>query len=553
MFLPDRYVEGTCPVCSNPEARGDQCERCGTFLSPTELINPISKISGETPVVRETTHLYFPLGDFQERLQAYIRERDTRDGWKPNVLAYCNSWFKDGLTDRAYTRDLNWGVKVPLPGYEDKVLYVWFDAVLGYISGTKVWANNEHRPDAWKDYWLHDDTKYVAFVGKDNIVFHCIVLPAFLMAWNDHNTDKYVLPENVPANEFLNFESKKFSKSKGWGIDLDEFLDKYPADLLRYTLAVNLPEARDADFTWKDFQAHVNNELADIFGNFVNRTLTFAHKNFGGRVPEEGKLNVRDEEILKRLETARDSIGAAIDHYKFRDSTYELIDLARAANKYFNDSEPWKSLKSDPAACGTCINVCLQIARSLAILAEPFVPGGAAKLWRLLGCTGLPSEAGWESVGAVKLPAGHALNTPEILFTKIEDDVIERELNSLPAEAPAVIPEAEKKTPISIDEFRKIDLRVGKIVAAEAIPKSKKLLKLQVEIGTEQRQILAGIAQRHTPESLIGKKVIVVANLEPAKLMGHESQGMILAATDANDAFSLLGVGDDILPGAGIK
>jgi len=337
MFLPDRYVEGTCPVCHNIEARGDQCEKCGTFLNPLELINPRSKISGSTPTVRETVHLYFPLGEYQEKLEKFIQAADKRDGWKENVLQYCRGWFKDGLQDRAVTRDLQWGVKVPLTGFEHKVLYVWFDAVLGYISSTKEWAARSGQPDRWKEYWLDQSTKYVAFIGKDNVVFHCIVFPAMLMAWNEHSEQKYILPENVPANEFLNFEGQKFSKSRGWGIDVDEFLAEFPADALRYTLTMNLPESRDADFYWKDFQARTNNELADILGNFVNRTLTFVHRNFGGAVPPIDLLKPIDSQIIQQLQSTQTTAGQLFERYKFRDGTFEVMNLARAANKYFND------------------------------------------------------------------------------------------------------------------------------------------------------------------------------------------------------------------------
>lgn len=421
MFLPDRYVEGTCPVCGNPQARGDQCENCGTFLSPTELINPKSKLTGSTPSLRETTHWYFPLGKFQKEVQRYVTAADRRDGWKENVLQYCRSWFKEGLQDRAVTRDLEWGVKVPLKGYESKVLYVWFEAVLGYVSSTKEWALKLGKPERWKDYWLNSSTKYVAFIGKDNVVFHCIMFPAMLMAWNKGSRKKFVLPANVPANEFLNFEGQKFSKSRGWGLDVDEFLERFPPDPLRYALAMNLPETRDTDFYWKDFQARNNNELADIVGNFINRTVTFVHRNFEGKVPRKLALSRIDREFVKRMKNAPKRIGGLFERYHFRDGTSEIIGLARSANKYFNDSEPWKSVKSDTGRCATTLHLCLQALRSLAILCEPVLPFTASKIWRTLNLKQTGKNSGWDSAGELSVPSGHALGPVEIVFPKIDE------------------------------------------------------------------------------------------------------------------------------------
>ncbi len=531
MFLPDRYVEGTCPVCSSPDARGDQCEKCGSFLSPTQLVNPKSKISGERPVVRETSHWYFPLGDYQSRLEAYIKERNNRDGWRESVLKYCENWFKEGLQDRAVTRDLDWGVKIPLKGYEQKVLYVWFDAVLGYISSTKEWAQKQGVPNLWKDFWLDENTKYVAFIGKDNIVFHCIVFPAMLMAWNDGNKTQYVFPENVPANEFLNFEGLKFSKSRGWGIDVKDFLEKFPnPDALRYCLATILPETKDSDFYLKDYQAKNNNELADIFGNFVNRTLAFTDKNFDRTVPALGELNERDQHMIKAISAAVDEVSDLFEHYHFRDGVNRIMDLARDGNKYFNDSEPWKTLKNDPAACATTLNICLNTARTLAILFEPVIPNTCSRLWQILNLEGSPLKEGWKKAGIVALKNGHKLGKPEILFVKIEDSVIDMELQKLQSESAPVAKPMKFKPTISIEDFRKVDMRTAKIITCEKVPKSQKLLKLQIEIGSDKRQVIAGIAQHYAPEQLIGKTVIVVANLQPATLMGLESQGMILAA-----------------------
>ncbi|MBX2989995.1 MAG: methionine--tRNA ligase [Bacteroidetes bacterium] len=558
MFLPDRYVEGTCPVCSNPEARGDQCERCGSYLNPTELINPKSKISGEVPVLRETSHLYFPLGDYQKKLESYIDARNKRDGWKDNVLKYCQSWFKEGLQDRAVTRDLDWGVKTPLPGYESKVLYVWFDAVLGYISSTKEWSQRIGKPDEWKKFWLDESTKYVAFIGKDNVVFHCIVFPAMLMAWNETHPKKYVLPGNVPANEFLNFEGQKFSKSRGIGIDVQDFLERFPADPLRYYLASSLPEYRDSDFYWKDFQSKNNNELADILGNFVNRTLAFAGRTFNGVVPERGDITSLDQTILDALKATPTAAGQCFEEYRFRDALLEVMNLARAANKYFNDSEPWKTAKSDTPRCATTINVSIQIARSLAVLMFPFIPSSCEKIWRMLALEGAAAAQSWGSAGSAVIPSGHKLGTPEILFTKIEDDVIEQAIrettNQQPAQAPAAAAkQVEEEPSITIDDFKKVELRVAKILECEAVPKSEKLLKLQVEIGKEKRQIVAGIAKHYKPEDLIGKSVVVVYNLQPAKLMGQESKGMILAASDDDGRLFVVSPSGEIASGSVVR
>lgn len=555
MFLADRYVEGTCPNCKYTQARGDQCENCGTWLNQTELVDPKCKLCGTTPVVRKTTHWYFPLGDFQKRLQAFIEERSKRDGWKENVLRYCESWFKDGLQDRAVTRDLSWGVRVPVPGYEGKVIYVWFDAVLGYISSTIEWAENRGTPDLWRKYWQQEDTKYVAFIGKDNVVFHCIVFPAMLMAWNDGGGEQFILPENVPANEFLNFEGQKFSKSRGWGIDLQDFLKYFPADPLRYTLALNLPESRDSDFYLKDFQARTNNELAAIFGNFINRTLAFTEKTFHGVVPPCGPLGKIDKEMIATLKSLPATIGGLYERYKFREAVIETMNLARAANKYFNDSEPWKTSKENPEQCATTLHLCLQIVRSLAILFEPVVPFTAQKLWTTLNLPGTPSAEGWESAGELRLVEGHSLNKAEILVMKIEDQQIDNVIQALSGNptSPVPVPAPDVKPTITLDDFKKIDLRVAKVLAAEKVPKSEKLVKLQIEIGSEKRQILAGIAQYYKPEDLVGKSIVVVANLQPAKLMGQESQGMLLAANDPAGKVTVVSVSEEVPSGSVVR
>jgi methionyl-tRNA synthetase len=553
-FLPDRYVEGTCPVCGHTEARGDQCEKCGSYLNPLDLGNPRSKISGKTPVVRETSHWYFPLGAFQQRLEEYVRDRHARDGWKENVLNYCQGWFKEGLQDRAVTRDLDWGVKIPIPGYENKVLYVWFDAVLGYISSAKEWAANIGRPDDWKRYWLDRETKYVAFIGKDNVVFHCIVFPAMLMAWNDRRPDHYVIPDNVPANEFLNFEGYKFSKSRGWGIDVQDILSRYPADPLRYYLAGALPEYRDSDFTWKEFQARNNNELADILGNFVNRSLAFCGRTFKGIVPIRGELNDLDHAMLAALKKTPAAAGGYFERYHFRDGLLEIMNLARAANKYFNDSEPWKTAKADVTRCGTTINISLQVVRALATLMQPILPASSERIWKMLNLARTAATQSWDSAAELLIPDSHHLGTTEILFTKIEDKVIEQELNALPgATQPAQVQTAPAKPSITIDDFRKVDLRIARVVQAEKVPKSEKLLKLQIEVGTERRQVVAGIAQHVVPEDMVGKSIVVVFNLEPAKLMGQESQGMLLAASDAEGKLVLLGPSAEIASGSVVK
>ena len=551
MFLADRYVEGICPVCKHDSARGDQCEQCGTWLNGVELINPRCKLCGSTPIVRTTTHFYLPLGDFQVRLEQYVRSHGE---WKENVKQYCESWFREGLKDRAVTRDLNWGVPVPLVGYPNKVLYVWFDAVLGYISATKEWAERIGFPDRWKEYWQDEGTKYVAFIGKDNVVFHCIVFPAMLMAKGG-----YILPDNVPANEFLNLEGGKFSKSRNNAIYLKDVLASFDPDQLRYTLACNLPETRDTDFYWKDFQAKNNSELADIYGNFVNRTMAFTERNFEGKVPPCGALNDRDRDIVAYLASVPGTVAGLYERYKFRDGTAEVMNLARAANKYFNDSEPWKTIKSDRPRCATTLNISLQIVRSLAILFGPVVPFSSERIWKMLNIDTKISYASWDDAATLALPEGHQLQKAEIIFRKIEDAEIERELAKLgpPADTaiatPVAAPAAPIKAVIGFEDFQKVDLRVAKIVACEPVPKSKKLLRLQVEMGGERRQIVAGIAQQRTPEELIGKSVIVVANLAPATLMGVESQGMLLATHGDGDAFALLTVTNEVPSGSWIK
>ncbi len=558
MFLADRYVEGTCPVCGNPEARGDQCEKCGTWLEQTQLINPKCKICNSTPIVRETKHWYFPLGRFQKWLEEYINSRK----WKENVRSYVDSWLKEGLEDRAVTRDLHWGIPVPLQGYENKVLYVWFEAVLGYISSLKELSQKRNEPNLWRKYWQDDGTKYIAFIGKDNIVFHTLIFPAMLKAWNDGGKSRYIYPYAVPANEFLNFEGKKFSKSRGWGIDLKDFLEIFPPDTLRYALALNLPESRDSDFYWKDFQARVNGELADSLGNFVNRTLQFVQRYYGGKVPPVGKLNDLDRWVVEQVTGAPKKIGDLYEDFRFREGVVEAMSVARHANKYFNDSEPWRTRGQNPEQCATTLNICVQLTRSLAILLSPVIPFSSEAIWKMLNLGGTAQTAKWDSAAQMEIKEGHEIGKLSILFSKIEDSLIEQEIqkttseevksekreaqDSSPAEKARIAP---IKPQISIDDFRKVDLRVGKVLICEKVPKSEKLLRLEVQLGEEKRQIVAGISKHYNPEDLVGKNIIVVANLAPTKLMGLESNGMLLAASSEDGALSILTLMSDIESG----
>ncbi|WKZ68479.1 MAG: methionine--tRNA ligase [Melioribacteraceae bacterium] len=544
MFLPDRYVEGTCPKCGYEEARSDECESCGSLYDPSELKNPKSKVTGETPKLKETSHWFFPLGNFQDRIEKYIDEMHEKYNWKDNVLKYCKNWFKEGLGDRAITRDLDWGIKVPLDNAEGKVIYVWFEAVLGYISATMELSKQKNDSQLWRKYWQDEKTKYVAFIGKDNIVFHTIIFQAILMAWNDVNEEKFIMPQNVPANEFLNFEGKKFSKSRGWGIDVIDFLNLFPADSLRYTLASNLPENKDTDFYWKEFQSKNNDELADILGNFINRTFTFVHKNFEGRVPEQSKLADIDKEMISLLESYPKKVSDLIEKYKIKEATLEVMNLARAGNKYFNDSQPWKTIKSDKEKCGTTLNICLQTIYSLAILINPIIPTSSERILGMLNA----KLTDWFSNTGKNLDDGHRLHEASILFTKIEDEVIEKQINKLGKTDVEVIEEEQ----ISIEDFTKIKLKVAEVIEAENIPKSDKLLKLQVKIGDEKRQVVAGIAKSYKPEQLVGKKVIIVSNLKPANLFGNESQGMILAA-DCGEGVSVIEVDQHVPSGAKVK
>lgn len=525
MFLADRYIKGTCPKCGFEEAYGDQCEKCGSSLTPSELINPVSMLSGNQPVLRETEHWYIPLGDFQEWLESWI---DGREGWKPNVLGQCKSWLDSGLADRAVTRDLPWGVPVPLDEAKGKVLYVWFDAPIGYISATVEWAALTGNPDDWKLFWQDDETELVHFIGKDNIVFHCIMFPAMLKA---HGS--YVLPKHVPANEFLNLEGRKLSTSRGWAVWLHEYLEDFQPDLLRYVLTAIMPETKDSDFSWKDFQGRVNNDLADVFGNFVFRTLSFTHRFFDGKVPSPENPSDEDLEMLAMIGKQKKVISEAWEAFRFKEAAAETLNLARAGNVYFTASEPWKTSKSDPQKCANTIYVCLQICGALSIFFEPLVPAAASKLRGQLGLDGIPD---WEMAKDGMLKPGSGVSQGEILFRKIEDAEIERQIEKLNEKAAKASPSKmqfpEEKASIEFENFAALDLRAGKVTHAEKIPKSKKLLKLTVDLGYETRTVVSGIAEYFEPADVLGKQVTVVANLQPRKIMGVESKGMILMAHD---------------------
>ncbi len=543
IFLADRFIRGTCPCCSYEDAYGDQCEKCGTSLSPKDLINPRSAITNAEPILKNTAHWYLPLEKYQGQLESWI---NTHSDWKSNVLGQIKSWLNDGLKDRAVTRDLSWGISIPEEvsaanniDASGKVLYVWFEAPIGYISATKEWALEKGEPDLWKAYWQDRTTRLIHFIGKDNIVFHCLIFPAILMLHGD-----YVLPENVPANEFLNLEGNKFSTSRNYAVWLDDYLAKFEPDSLRYVLAGNLPETRDADFSWKDFQARHNNELADTLGNFVNRTITFAHNYFSGKVPILGALDESDQELIQQIKATAQRAGELIENYQFKAYVREFMDLARFANKYFNDKEPWQTRKKNPNICATTINLCLQTALSLAIIGEPVLPFTSRKIWKLLN---LDHEPHWSEADKLLLKAGDKIKEPEILFAKIEDSVIEQEISRLKTDANTQIkknnlnePKDSQMERIAFETFKKMELRVATVVQAEKVEKADKLLKLQIDLGTEKRQIVAGIALFYSPEEMVGKQIIVVANLDPATIRGVESNGMLLAASDETGKLSLL-------------
>ena len=523
-FLADRFVVGTCPKCEYEESYGDQCEACGTTHNATDLINPKSAITGAIPTLKETKHWFLPLDKHEAFLKEWILDGHKAD-WKPNVYGQCKSWIDEGLRPRAVTRDLDWGIPVPVEGGDGKVLYVWFDAPIGYISSTKEWAQRQGKD--WKPYWKDEDTTLVHFIGKDNIVFHCIMFPAMLKA-----EGSYILPKNVPANEFLNLEGQKLSTSKNWAVWLPEYLKDFPEkqDVLRYVLTATAPETKDNDFTWKDFQARNNNELVAIFGNFINRVVVLTNKYYGGQVPNPNALSDIDKETLEKVKAFPDSLSKSIERYRFREASQELMNLARLGNKYLADEEPWKIIKTDPERVQTILYVALQISAALAIVSEPFLPASSQKLKTMLQ---LPTNS-WLAVksGATLLEPAHQIGTATLLFAKIENAEIEQQLEKLAQSklenkiANKVV-EPQKET-VSFEEFSKLDMRVGTIISAEKMPKTKKLLVLQVDTGIDIRTIVSGIAESFTAESVVGKRVTVLVNLAPRALRGIESQGMIL-------------------------
>lgn len=527
-FLADRFVVGTCPKCGNLESYGDQCERCGTSHNATDLINPKSTLSGSMPIVKSTKHWFLPLNEYAVFFRQWILE-DHKSDWKPNVHGQCKSWIDDGLKPRAVTRDLDWGVPVPVSGAEGKVLYVWFDAPIGYISSTKEWAKRENKD--WRPYWQDAETELIHFIGKDNIVFHCIIFPAMLKA-----EGSYILPTNVPANEFLNLEGQKLSTSKNWAVWLPDYLVDFPGqqDVLRYVLTANAPESKDNDFTWSDFQARNNNELVAIFGNFVNRVAVLNKKYYDNVVPACGELLAEDKEVLNAIKSYPQMIGSDIENYKFRAASQSMMNLARMGNKYLADAEPWKVIKTDPERVQTILFIALQIASALAVLSEPFIPKTAAKLKASLNFNSLELQPDWDLLSreSITISTGHALEDSSLLFDKIDDQQIEGQLQKLDqskkdnlAESRIVPP---KKPQIPFENFGSMDLRVGVILQAEKMPKANKLLILRVDIGLDVRTIVSGIAEHYQPEEVIGKKVTVLTNLEPRTLRGVESQGMIL-------------------------
>ena len=547
---------GTCPKCGNPEAYGDQCERCGSSLNATDLIDPKSSITGSKPTLKATKHWFLPLNRYQEFLEKWILEGHKND-WKPNVYGQVKSWLDDELKPRAVTRDLDWGIPVPVDGAEGKVLYVWFDAPIGYISSTKEWAEREGKD--WRPFWQDKDTELVHFIGKDNIVFHCIIFPAMLKA-----EGSYILPTNVPANEFLNLEGNKLSTSKNWAVWLHEYLQDFPnqQDVLRYVLTANAPETKDNDFTWKDFQARNNNELVAIFGNFINRVAVLTQKYYEGEVPAAGALNATDSETLQQLSELTQKIEQSLERYRFREAQQELMNIARLGNKYLADEEPWKLIKTDVERVKTIMYVALQVATALAITSEPFLPFTSEKLKNILQL----GTTAWEQVKqnpTALLPTGHKIGVATLLFEKIEDAAIAKQLERLEntkqanrqeAQAAAEVAVAPQKEPISYDDFAKMDIRIGTILSAEKMPKADKLLILKVDTGIDQRTIVSGIAQSFNPEDIIGKRVTVLANLAPRKLRGVESQGMILMVENTEGKYRFIAPdGGEIANGAEVK
>jgi len=548
-FLADRYIVGTCPVCANPNAYGDQCERCGSALSPTELIEPHSMLSGAKPVMKPTTNWFLPLDKLQPQVEEFV---NSHPEWKTNVLGQCQSWLKEGLKPRAMTRDLDWGIPVPVPNTEGKVLYVWFEAPIGYISATKDWLIQKNGTDAgWENWWKEKDTKLVHFIGKDNIVFHCIIFPATIIAEGG-----LILPDNVPANEFMNLEGDKISTSRNWAVWLHEYLEEFPGkqDVLRYVLTANAPETKDSEFTWKDFQTRNNSELVGIFGNFVNRAVVLTHKFFEGKVPAPGELLEIDQNALAELAAFPARIGEAMENYRFREALTAIMDLARLGNKYLAETQPWHVIKTDPERVNTILNIALQITASLAIVSEPIIPFTAQKIITQLGV----KNKSWSDAGKPDLlDSGQVIAEASLLFEKIEDHVIEKQIQKLlddrrmnELEGKVVSP---VKAEIEYDDFAKMDIRIATIIEAEHVPKSKKLLKLKIDMGSEQRQVLSGISGHFKPEEIVGQKVLYLANLAPRKMMGMESHGMILMAEDRDGTLAFVQPGKEVWNGGTVS
>ncbi len=552
-FLADRYITGTCPVCGHPSAYGDQCENCGSSLSPTDLIEPKSTLSGNPPVLRTTQHWYLPLDQYQPWLEEWLL-KGKQGEWKTNVYGQCRSWLTAGLHPRAMTRDLDWGVDVPLPNTEGKKLYVWLDAPIGYVSATKQWAADTG--NNWKQYWKQqpneaDNAQLIHFIGKDNIVFHCIIFPVILHLMGD-----YVLPTHVPANEFLNLEGKKLSTSRNWAVWLHEYLDEFPdkQDSLRYTLNSILPETKDSEFTWKDFQARNNNELVAILGNFVNRTLVLTYKYFQGVVPDPGAWQQVDEELIEQMRQIPERVALAIEEFRFRDALAHMMDLARAGNKYLADTQPWKLIKEDEDRVKTILHLSLQLTANLSVLCEPFLPFTSRELQQMLNFS---SEQWDDTQRHDLLAAGHTIGEPHLLFEKIEDDTVDAQTQKLmtnePTPAPESTPISPQKNEITFDDFVKLDVRVATIKAAEAVKKSKKLLKLTLDTGLDQRTVLSGIAEHYTPEDIIGQQVCVLINLAPRKMMGIESQGMVLMAENQDGSLAFVQPDKEVGNGSGVS
>ena len=550
-FLADRYVYGVCPKCGDENARGDECPSCGAWLDPQELDRPRCKICDEPPRVRSTRHWYLKLQDFQEKLEEWFSDHTD---WKENVMTAVKGWLKEGLSERPITRDMSWGVPVPLKEAAGKVLYVWFDAPIGYISSTIEWAESRGEPDLWRRYWQDEQTKLYHFIGKDNIVFHCIVWPAMLMGQNE----PYVLPTNVPANEFYNLEGRQFSKSDGWYIDIDNFFDKYPVDVIRYTIAANAPETKDSEFTWNDFQNRNNAELANTFGNFVNRTLTFVTKHYDGKVPSPSPLTERQQAALDKANQLVSRQAGEFDHFRVRQAVFTLMEVARLGNRFFDEEAPWKTVKQDVASCGTTLFVCCQLIRLLTVMCYPVMPDTADTLYHMLGYTGSVESAGWDDLANTQLVPGSAVTAGTVLFRKIEEKDIQAEKETMRKRLAAVqkkIDRQSEKTTregimetISVDDFKRTRLVAAKILAAEPVPGTDKLLKLQIDMGSEQRQIVSGIAHVYSAEELIGRMVIVVANLQPVTIRKTESNGMLLAACK-DDQLRVVFLADDVQPG----